>query len=282
MKGRDPTKGGRPPCPHASGKSGLAGALRAPGRGALPPWRAGSARCPVAEAFAQEWDERRPFLWLPVAAGAGVFLYLAADREPVLWLPLVLLGLAATAAALLRAPARAPRGGARRPGPRRRLRLGRTPGAGRRDPDLDRIRIVQLAGTVEEIDLRPAGARLLVSVESADGLDAADRPRRVRVTADATRAASRRATPRQVHGPAAAARPGRPAGRLRFRPRRLFLGDRRRGLGARPASCRSRRGEDRAGRPDLHRAIDRARNALARGSTRSWAAATPARSRPPW
>jgi competence protein ComEC len=29
---------------------------------------------------------RRPFLWLPVAAGSGVVLYLYADREPSFWL----------------------------------------------------------------------------------------------------------------------------------------------------------------------------------------------------
>ena len=42
-------------------------------------------------AIETEWEERRVFLWLPVAAGSGVLLYLAADREPVLWLPLLLM-----------------------------------------------------------------------------------------------------------------------------------------------------------------------------------------------
>src|SRR5450631_2546672 len=37
-------------------------------------------------AFATEVALRRPFLWLPVAAGTGVVLYLYADREPSLWL----------------------------------------------------------------------------------------------------------------------------------------------------------------------------------------------------
>jgi competence protein ComEC len=37
-------------------------------------------------AFETEAALRRPFLWLPVAAGAGVVLYLYADREPSLWL----------------------------------------------------------------------------------------------------------------------------------------------------------------------------------------------------
>src|SRR3984893_10338090 len=37
-------------------------------------------------AFETEVALRRPFLWLPVAAGAGVVLYLYADREPSFWL----------------------------------------------------------------------------------------------------------------------------------------------------------------------------------------------------
>ncbi|MCI0599258.1 MAG: competence protein ComEC, partial [Beijerinckiaceae bacterium] len=36
-------------------------------------------------AFETETALRRPFLWLPVAAGSGVVLYLCADREPSLW-----------------------------------------------------------------------------------------------------------------------------------------------------------------------------------------------------
>ncbi|MGH6853238.1 MAG: hypothetical protein ACREDJ_08625, partial [Methylocella sp.] len=35
-------------------------------------------------AFETEVALRRPFLWLPVAAGTGVVLYLYADREPSL------------------------------------------------------------------------------------------------------------------------------------------------------------------------------------------------------
>lgn len=35
--------------------------------------------------FETEAALRRPFLWLPVAAGTGVVLYLCADREPSLW-----------------------------------------------------------------------------------------------------------------------------------------------------------------------------------------------------
>ncbi len=167
---------------NASGKgnraAGLAGAWPS-GASALGGRLAGLS---LSRAWAEEWDERRPFLWLPVAAGAGVFLYLAADREPVLWLPLALLGLAASACLALRG---------------RPLPLGLALGAlalvggfvsaelrarAVATPMLDRIRIVKLTGTIEEVDLRPAGARILLDVAGAEGLDAGQRPRRVRLT----------------------------------------------------------------------------------------------------
>ncbi len=71
------------------------------------------------------------------------------------------------------------------------------------------------------------GARLVVRVASLDGLAAAERPRRVRVS---FRKAPIRARPGDLIAatrPPAAAAGGRPAGRLRFRPRRLFPGHRR-------------------------------------------------------
>ncbi len=137
----------------------------------------------LSRAWREERDERRPFLWLPVAAGAGVFLYLAADREPVLWLPLLLLAASAGACVALRA----------RPGPLGAALVALALAGGFvsaelrarwvATPMLDRIRIVRLTGWVEEVDLRPAGARVLLAVATADGLDAAHLPRRVRLTA---------------------------------------------------------------------------------------------------
>src|SRR5580698_6315337 len=47
-----------------------------------PDWRA-----LLSAAIAREIAERRLFLWVPVAAMAGVSLNIAADREPALWLP---------------------------------------------------------------------------------------------------------------------------------------------------------------------------------------------------
>ena len=53
-----------------------------------PDWRKA-----FAQALAREAEERRFFLWLPVAAMGGVALNLAADREPVVWLPAALMAL---------------------------------------------------------------------------------------------------------------------------------------------------------------------------------------------
>ena len=49
-------------------------------------------------------------------------------------------------------------------------------------PVLDRIRIVTLQGFVEEVDLRPVGARMVIGVVNADGMPREKVPRRVRVT----------------------------------------------------------------------------------------------------
>ncbi len=142
-----------------------------------PDWRGA-----FSGALAREIGERRFFLWLPVAAIGGVALNLAADQEPSLWLPALLtalfsvlawvsrsrpvalgvsLGLAALFAGFLSMSLRTARVAA---------------------PVLDRIRIVTLQGYVEEVDLRTAGARMVISVASADGMPREKVPRRVRVT----------------------------------------------------------------------------------------------------
>ncbi len=136
----------------------------------------------LAAALAREVEERRFFLWLPVAAMGGVALNLAADREPVLWLPTLLAAVLAAVAWACKA----------RPFARAlslaalalvagflsmSLRTARVAG-----PVLDRIRIVDLTGWVEEVDLRPAGARMIIAVDGAEGMPAEKAPRRVRVT----------------------------------------------------------------------------------------------------
>jgi competence protein ComEC len=139
-------------------------------------------RARFAAALATEVEERRFFSWIPVAAMGGVALNLAADREPVLWLPAALalafaglawfsrerpfarglwIALAALAAGFLAMVIRTERVGT---------------------PVLDHIRIVKLGGFVEEVDVRPVGARLVLSVVDSGDMPRDLAPRRVRVT----------------------------------------------------------------------------------------------------
>ena len=156
----------------------LAGAavVRAAAAAALD-WRA-----LLSGALAREIEERRLFLWVPVAAIGGVSLNMAADREPVLWLPALLTLLFGALAFASR---------------HRRLAFALLVGAcalsagflsmGLRTarvaaPVLDHIRIVKLQGFIEEIDIRPVGARLILRVEESGDMPASLAPRRVRVT----------------------------------------------------------------------------------------------------
>ena len=164
----------------------IAAVLRPPGRahGAAEAWpfSTGAAGAAFAGAFAKERDERRLFLWLPVAAGAGVLLYFVADAEPSL---IVSAGLCLICAALA-AAARAQTalcgfliafaalfGGLASAG----LRTARVAA-----PVLDRVRIVELTGYVEAVDHRREGARFILRVAGAQGLEPAVTPVRVRLT----------------------------------------------------------------------------------------------------
>ncbi len=133
-------------------------------------------------AFEAEMALRRPFLWLPVAAGTGVVLYLYADREPSLWL----IAPAAVSLGVLAYLARA-----------RRLAFyflcgfcavfaGELSAAWRTArvaaPVLDKIRIAKLEGFIEEMDFRRTGARFLLRVHSAEGLAPDATPFRVRLS----------------------------------------------------------------------------------------------------
>jgi competence protein ComEC len=162
----------------AQARAGVLAAALARRAGAFAPdWPA-----LFAGALAREVEERRFFLWIPVAAMGGVALNLAADREPVMWLPALMIAVFGALAWVSRA---------------RPLALGlslaiaalfagflsmslRT--ARVAAPVLDRIRIVSLQGFVEEVDLRTVGARMVVGVVSADGMPKEKAPRRVRVT----------------------------------------------------------------------------------------------------
>ena len=161
--------------PARSGVLAVAGRARAAAW--APDWRA-----LIAGALAKEVDERRFFLWIPVAAMGGVALNLAADREPALWLPALLTAIFAALAWVSRA---------------RPFALGVWVGlaalfagflsmglrtARVETPVLDHIRIVKLQGFVEEVDIRPVGARLVLGVVDAGDMPKNLAPRRVRVT----------------------------------------------------------------------------------------------------
>lgn len=136
----------------------------------------------LVAAAVSEIEARRLFLWVPVAAGAGVVLYFAADREPALWLTaflatgfaglavlarrrLVVFGLcvalSAVFAGMLSAGLRSARVAA---------------------PVIDRIRIATLSGFVEQVDHRREGARIVLRITKADGLAPDVTPSRARLT----------------------------------------------------------------------------------------------------
>ena len=125
---------------------------------------------------------RRPFLWLVVAAGAGVVLYFSAEREPSLALSLSALFAFAVIAALTRRHARAHAlflalaflAGGFASGAWRTARVAA--------PIVPRVGIGELTGFVEEVDLRRAGARFILRVASAEGLPDDVMPARVRLT----------------------------------------------------------------------------------------------------
>ena len=136
----------------------------------------------LAVAFETEVSERRIFLWLPVAAGAGVALYFSATIEPSGLMIAIMasvfaavafasrnkrlifysfIALCALCCGMLSAQWRTARVAA---------------------PVIDRIRIVELSGFIEEMDMRRQGARFLLRVASAEGLSGAQMPYRVRLT----------------------------------------------------------------------------------------------------
>ncbi len=139
-------------------------------------------RLRLALAFEGEVEHRRLFLWLPVALGAGVVLYFTADREPPLFLCGVLFAAFAAAAFTARAHRKAfclfvalaaCAGGMLSAGWRT---------ASVAAPVLDRIRIVDVEGYIEEMDFRRTGARLILRVAAMDGVDPDKTPYRIRVT----------------------------------------------------------------------------------------------------
>ncbi len=134
----------------------------------------------LRQAFAVEVEQRRIFLWLPVAFGAGIALYFAADREPVLPLTVVAVVLLASAAAALRAHRRAFACLVGAAALFAGLAAAGTRSALVAAPVLDRIRIADVQGYVEQMDHRREGARFVLRVVASEGL--ATLPYRVRLT----------------------------------------------------------------------------------------------------
>ena len=163
--------------------AGPAGTARG-GASPLPPVFARLAALPAlyAAAMAREAEARRPFLWIPVAAGAGAVLGLLSDRDPSLPAVLVAFALSGLLAWRLRA----------RPVPfvlavgiaalvgglaATSLRIAWVAA-----PVLDRLRIAEVTGFVEEVDTRASGARMLVRPRTIEGLAPDAMPARIRVT----------------------------------------------------------------------------------------------------
>jgi len=140
------------------------------------------ARALLERAYETEIALRRPFLWLPVAAGAGVVAYLTADRDPSLWLVapaalacgwlawrarehrsvfFVLCGLCAFFAGELATAWRTARVAA---------------------PVIERVTIATVEGFVEQMDFRRKGARFVLAIHKAEGLAREATPARVRLT----------------------------------------------------------------------------------------------------
>ena len=133
--------------------------------------------------LAAEADARRPFLWLPVAFGAGIALYFMADTEPMLAAPLIGFTLCAAAATALR------RG--RGPGfcacLLAALAMAGFAAATLRTrlleaPVLDRVRMVKLTAFVESLERRGQGGVRLVLRPITTDLPAAVSPIRLRVS----------------------------------------------------------------------------------------------------
>lgn len=142
----------------------------------------GGLRSRFAAALDAERDEGRFFLFLPVAAISGVLLFFGADRDPSLlaalsaFAVLAVLALAARArpiafpiailaaawaAGFLSAALRTERSAA---------------------PILEKSVRGIAVGTVESVEPRPRGSRMVIRVEAMADLPAAKRPERVRVT----------------------------------------------------------------------------------------------------
>ncbi|MGO9432231.1 ComEC/Rec2 family competence protein [Rhodoblastus sp.] len=139
-------------------------------------------RSRLKTATEEEWALRRPFLWLPAAAGAGAVFYLVAATEPAMWV----VGPFSAICAALAYLSRDRRGLCAFLVALAALGTGEFFGgwrAARVDaPILERVFVGELAGFVEEVDYRVQGARFLLRPIEAQGLAPERTPYRVRLT----------------------------------------------------------------------------------------------------
>lgn len=188
----------------ATGRIARLFAVRRPGTGLVRAWlRAGWTR---------EIEQRRLFAWLAVAFGGGILVFfLGTQGAPSLLAPILAAALLAAttpflaarpiALALVLAAIAAFLGFAAAT-----ARVQRVAG-----PILARTTIAPLVGTIEGLDEREEGARLIIRVESFGTLGAEARPARVRVSyrkANTLKPGERIAATARLLPPPEAARPG--------------------------------------------------------------------------
>lgn len=135
-----------------------------------------------AAALDEEREAGRFFLWLPVAAIVGVLLFFAAERDPSLWAPAaVFAGLAIAAWASRMRPAGYPvallLAGVAAGFLSAAMRVEQVAA-----PILEKPLRGVLTGSVERIEPRPRGMRLVIAVESLGKLSLTQLPGRARVT----------------------------------------------------------------------------------------------------
>ncbi len=179
------------PAPPGQGQSGSRRGARAdalPARLHVPASLAAGLRAllrqlwlQLRQGFALEAERRRPFLWLPIAMGAGILLYFAADREPALWAPLLGLTLSAALAFALRLRRFAAMACLAMAAAFAGFAAGVWRTADIAAPMLERPRIGKLSGFVESVEARDKGARLVLLVTEIANVPADQRPKRVRV-----------------------------------------------------------------------------------------------------
>lgn len=170
------------------------------------------ARAWFAAGITQEAEQRRLFPWIAVAFGAGILAcFTLPDGLPSSLAPLIAAGLFAATTPFLRARPVVLAAAVAVTAAFLGFAAAAVRLAAVASPVLTRTQIAPLTGTVESLDEREAGARLILRVASFGTLSAGERPTRVRVsyrTAQAIRPGDAIAATARLLPPPEAARPG--------------------------------------------------------------------------